>query len=138
MSFLRPLTGHSHRRCVLVNHRTGVAVAHDVQTALDSRSRRKGLLGRNGLRHDEALILAPCCAIHTFGMRFAIDVAFVARDGRVVKIVEHLAAWRIAASLRALATVELPAGQARRADLHEGDRLVVYRVAGGRVAAQPR
>ena len=138
MSFLRPLVERGARRCVLVNDRTGVAVAHDVEAALDSRSRRKGLLGRNGLHDDQALVLAPCGAIHTFGMRFAIDVVFVARDGRVLKIVEHLAAWRIAASLRALATVELPAGQVRRTGLSEGDRLIVYRVAGGPITAQPR
>jgi len=138
MSFLGPLIARGARRCVLVNDRTGIAVAHDVEAALDSRSRRKGLLGRDGLQHDQALVLAPCNAIHTFGMRFAIDAVFVAKDGRVMKIVEHLAAWRIAGSLRALATVELPAGQARRAGLTEGDRLVVHRVAGARIVAQPR
>jgi uncharacterized membrane protein (UPF0127 family) len=138
VSFLRPLIGRGRPRCVLVNERTGVAVARDVEAALDSRSRRKGLLGRDRLPDDHAIILAPCGAIHTIGMRFAIDVVFVARDGRVLKIVERLAAWRIAASLRALATVELAAGQTRRVGLREGDLLVVQAVAGGCTAAQPR
>lgn len=136
MSFLRPLVARGRVTCAIVNDGTGVLVAHDVEAALDSRSRRRGLLGRDGLQDGQALILAPCGAIHTFGMRFPIDVVFVARDGRVLKIVERLAAWRIAASLRALATVELAAGRARRVGLTEGDRLVVRTAA--RTAAQPR
>ena len=138
MSFLHPLIARTRVRCALVNDRTGVLVAHDVEAALDSRSRRKGLLGRTGMQEGQALIIAPCGAIHTCGMRFPIDVVFVARDGRVLKIVERLAAWRIAGSLRALATVELAAGQASRVGLSEGDRLVVRALVAAGTAAQSR
>ena len=47
------------------------------RTALDSKSRRKGLLGRDTLADRHALVLAPCGSVHTFGMRFPIDVLFV-------------------------------------------------------------
>jgi uncharacterized membrane protein (UPF0127 family) len=138
VSFLHPLVAREHVRCALVNDRTGRLVAHDVEAAFDSRTRRMGLLGRDGLQDGQAMILAPCAAIHTCGMRFPIDVLFVSRDGRVLKIVERLAAWRIAASLRALATVELAAGQARRVGLTEGDRLVVRGVTQACTAAPRR
>jgi uncharacterized membrane protein (UPF0127 family) len=56
-------------------------------------------------------------------MRFPIDVVFVRRDGRIVKTVAHLRAWRLAASLRAFAVIELPAGALASADTRAGDEL---------------
>jgi uncharacterized membrane protein (UPF0127 family) len=60
-------------------------------------------------------------------MRFPIDVLFVARDGRVTKIVERLGAWRAAASFAAFATIELTAGALDDRDLAVGDRLALKR-----------
>jgi hypothetical protein len=74
-----------------------------------------------------ALIIAPSNAIHTFFMRFAIDVAFVAKDGRVLKTRTAMPAWRLAASLRAFAVVELPSGMLDRSDVKPGDQLVIRR-----------
>jgi uncharacterized membrane protein (UPF0127 family) len=56
-------------------------------------------------------------------MRFPIDIAFVARDGRVLKTVERLGTWRLAASVRAFATIEFAAGVLGRQGLTAGDRL---------------
>lgn len=123
--FLRPLLRHGAVDQSLVNERTGSIVATFVEVAADSKSRRRGLLGREGLAERHALVLAPCNAIHTCFMRFPIDVLFVARDGRVLKIVERIRAWRVAASLRAFAAIELPAGTLRRGALMPGDRLVI-------------
>ena len=78
--FLQPLlSGRESRR--LVNERTGELVAAILEAAFDSATRRRGLLGREDLDEGRALVLAPCNAIHTCGMRFPIDVLFVARDG---------------------------------------------------------
>jgi uncharacterized membrane protein (UPF0127 family) len=110
---------------MLVNARSGSVLAENVETAFDSRTRRQGLLGRSELPAGAALVLAPCNAVHTFRMRFPIDVVFVARDGQVTKIVRRLAAWRAAASFSAFATIELRAGTIESADLIIGDRLVV-------------
>jgi len=123
-TFLRPLRRDSST-CALVNERTGSVIATVVEPALDSKSRRTGLLGRDRLADSHALVLAPCGAVHTFGMRFAIDVLFVDADGTVLKIVEALGAWRIAASLRACITVELPTGSVQRHDLRTGDRMSI-------------
>jgi len=58
-------------------------------------------------------------------MRFAIDVAFVSRNGRVLKVRRALPSWRIAAALRAFAVIELPVGALDRADILPGDTLRV-------------
>ena len=123
--FLRPLLGRGGAASSLVNERTGSVVAAVLEAAVDSASRRRGLLGRDGLAERHGLVLAPCSAVHTCFMRFPIDVLFVARDGRVVKMVERLGAWRVAGSLRAFATIELPAGTLRHGELATGDRVVI-------------
>jgi len=53
------------------------------------------------------LLLSPCNAVHTFGMRYGIDVAFIDREGRVLRLVRNLRPWRAACCLRAVAVVEM-------------------------------
>ena len=98
-------------------------MARSVETAFDRKDRNRGLLGRTSLADDSALILAPCNSIHTFFMQFAIDVAFVDRDGTVLRARAAIAPWRIQAALRAFAVVELAAGVLQRSDTRVGDRL---------------
>jgi len=71
------------------------------------------------------MIIAPSNAVHTFFMKFPIDLAFVGRDGRVRKVREAVRPWRMAAALRAYAVIELPAGVLRRTDTVVGDTLVI-------------
>ena len=105
----------------LINARTNTAVASVVELAVTRAARRRGLLGRDALDVSAGIMLAPCAAVHTAFMRFPIDVMFVNRDGVVLKIVRDLKPWRMAASLRAYAVVELAAGVER--DVMPGDRL---------------
>ena len=60
----------------------GAVVVPDLTLAIDSASRRKGLLGREGLPEESGLIIAPSNAVHTFFMRFPIDIVFLNRDGK--------------------------------------------------------
>jgi uncharacterized membrane protein (UPF0127 family) len=108
-----------------MNSRSGRRLAHSLSGAFDSASRRTGLLGRDGLEQGHALIIAPTSAIHTFFMRFAIDVAFVRRDGRVVGIRHAMKPWRIAIALGAHAVIELPAGTLAECDTVRGDALII-------------
>ena len=124
-SFLDPLLRKSAPPLALKNGRNDKVVAHTLQTAFDSASRRTGLLGRDSLPEGSALIIAPCSAIHTFSMRFAIDVLFVSKDGRVIKVRSNVRPGRIAAALRAFAVVELPAGAIERSGTRSGDQLEV-------------
>jgi hypothetical protein len=110
---------------VLVNERTARPLATNVEFAATSESRRRGLLGRSGLEPSAALVIAPCSAIHTFFMRFAIDVVFVDRNGCVLKIVRDLRPWRLTGSLRAYATIEMASGALVSDSVSIGDRLAL-------------
>jgi len=102
----------------LLQQRTGAAIASHVEIAATRASRRKGLLGRASLAPSAALVLAPCCAVHTAFMQFPIDVVFVSRGGTVRKIVT-LPPWRMAVDVGAAAVVELATGAA--SELRVGD-----------------
>jgi len=124
-NFLLPMIRHADRAYELRNVRNGQLVAHTVIPAFDSSARRKGLLGRDSFPEGSAMIIAPTNAIHTFWMRFAIDVVFVRRNGAVVKVQERLAPWRAAVGATAYAVIELPAGALRHVDVRVGDVLAL-------------
>jgi uncharacterized membrane protein (UPF0127 family) len=81
-----------------------------------------GLMGRASLPPGHALLLDPCASIHTCFMRFAIDVAFLDEENRVVRMVRQLAPWRLAGARGSRKCVEM-AGGALSTDLAEGDCL---------------
>jgi uncharacterized membrane protein (UPF0127 family) len=107
----------------LINERTGEVIADLVEVARTRRQRRRGLLGRDGLARGSALVLTPCNAIHTIGMRFPIDVAFIDRQGRVRRIVRQLPPSRISVCLTAKTTIECPSGQLEEIRLQVGDQI---------------
>jgi uncharacterized membrane protein (UPF0127 family) len=107
----------------LINERTGETIADIIEIARTRRERRRGLLGRDGLPRGSALVLTPCNAIHTVGMRFPIDVAFVDKRGRVRRIVRKLGPSRIKICLRARTTIECPSGQLEEIRLQVGDQV---------------
>jgi uncharacterized protein len=122
--FLAPVLKGSPDSVVLRNRRNGLVLAERLEAAFDSAERRKGLLGRAGLDAGTALVIAPSNAVHTFFMRFSIDVLFVRRNGQVIKVSKALPANRIALSFGAFAVVEVAAGGAARADVQAGDWLI--------------
>jgi uncharacterized protein len=123
-SFLAPARNSTELQAIL-NDRTGRVVASAVELADRSETRRRGLLGRDSLDPSAALIIVPCSAVHTFFMRFVIDVVFVDRSGTVLKAVAEVKPWRIALRPGAFAVVELNAGAIRRSELKVGDRLTL-------------
>ena len=100
-------------------------IADTLEGAFDSQSRNRGLLGRDSLERGHALIIAPGSVVHTFFMRFPIDILFVARDGRVLKTRIAVPARRIAGSLTALAVIEFAAQTLEQSDTRRGDRVAV-------------
>ena len=123
--FLRPLLTRSGGPFRLINERTGLAVATTIEPAFDSASRKRGLLGRDGLQASHAIVIAPSNMVHTFFMRFPIDILVVAKDGRVVKARANVPARRIVGALRGFAVVEMAAGELARSGTAAGDRLVL-------------
>lgn len=107
----------------LINDRTHSVLANRVEVASTRRARRQGLLGRQHLDADAAMLLTPCMAVHTAFMGFPIDVVFVDRAGRAVQLVHELRPWRVAASVRARAVIELAAGRLESCGVELGDRL---------------
>jgi len=84
----------------------------------------RGLLGRRGLAEGDALAIEPCTSIHTFFMGFAIDAAFLDRNGKVIRAFAHLRPFRATRIYPSAAqVVELPAGTLARSDTREGDQL---------------
>jgi uncharacterized membrane protein (UPF0127 family) len=124
-SFFRPLLREAPGTQVIRNMRNGRVIAHDLMTAFDSRSRRVGLLRHRSFPLGAAMLIAPSNAVHTFFMRFPIDIAFIGRDGTVVKVCHGVRPWRMAAAIRAYGVVELPAGTLAATDTAAGDVLAV-------------
>ena len=107
----------------LRNTANGDMVAETLEFALSRSARRRGLLGRDSLAAGRGMLIAPCSSIHTWFMRFPIDVIFVRRDGLVVKVCRRVAPWRMVMGWSAYATVELPIGAIDRSAVAVGHRL---------------
>lgn len=104
---------------------SGRQIANEIILAQNFTARLKGLLGRKSLAPGSALIIKPCNSVHTWFMKFNIDVLFVGRSGRVVKVVEDLPPFKFAAAGVAAFAVELPAGTIREHGIKPGDMLEV-------------
>lgn len=95
----------------------------DVMLATTALTRMRGLLARPPLRAHEALYISPCNMVHTIGMRYAIDVVFLRRDGLVLKVADGVRPRRMRGYWRAAAVLELAAGEAARCAIAPGVRL---------------
>ncbi|MEO6276373.1 DUF192 domain-containing protein [Roseateles sp.] len=101
------------------------STSHRTFTPLNAgfRARLLGLLALPRLKPGEALAIKPCSSVHTCFMRYPIDVVYVDRDSRVIKVVPALAPWRLSACIGARMTLELAAGEAERLQLRPGSRI---------------
>jgi hypothetical protein len=115
----------------LVNDRTGERLASELELAANPLRRMVGLLGRRSLPEGGGMRFQGAGSIHTFFMRFPIDVLFLDQDELVVKRVRHLKPWRFAAARGAKFVVELPSGTLDRHDVRIGDLIWVDRQRAG-------
>jgi uncharacterized membrane protein (UPF0127 family) len=115
---------------VIFNLDRGLRLAERVCLAGSSAARRKGLLGLERLPAGAGLWIVPCEAIHTFGMRMAIDAIFLDRQLCVRKLRPHLPPSRISVCISAESVLELEAGTVARTCTVVGDRLSFERVSG--------
>jgi len=106
-----------------INQTRNTVLATNLGVANQGGSRRRGLLGRDGLAPGEGLWIKPCEAVHTVGMRFAIDLVYLDRKHRVRKLRSNVAPWRLSACLSAHSVIELPAGTIRDTQTQRGDTL---------------
>jgi uncharacterized membrane protein (UPF0127 family) len=108
--------------------RTGHILIPEVEILEGAIDRFRGLIGRAGLPRGQAVFLPNCPAVHTFFMRFALDLVFLSRDRRVVRVVRHVRPTRMVFGGRgADAVLEMQAGWLSADPPTEGDRLAIRR-----------
>jgi len=106
------------------NSTRSTLVAIELEEADGFYTKLKGLIGRDGLEDGTGLWIVGCRAIHTFGMRFPIDVVFLDRELSVKKVVQGVGPFQpMIYCLPAKSVLELPEGTIERAQVRVGDRI---------------
>jgi len=109
----------------VLNRTRGTVLASRLEAAHTGPSRRKGLLGRQSLPAGEGLWIAPCESVHTFFMKFPIDLVYLDRKQQVKMVRDSVGPWRLSACLTARSVLELPAGTIRATQTEQGDTLEI-------------
>jgi uncharacterized protein len=107
----------------VTNQTRGRMLADRADIADTSATRRTGLLKHKGLAPGEGLWIVPCEGVHTFAMKFPIDVVFLNRKRKILKVRPNMLRRRIALSLMAHSVLELPAGTLEQTGTERGDQL---------------
>jgi hypothetical protein len=108
---------------IIANLTRQTELASRAEVADHASARNKGLLGRSSLIPGEGLWIVPCGSVHTFFMKFSIDLIYIDRDKRVKKVRSNVRPWRLSACLFAHSIIELPAGIAQTSKTAPGDQL---------------
>lgn len=109
----------------VVNTSRNRELASELEVAGTGPKRSKGLLGRKGLEKGHALWIVPCEAVHTVGMKFALDLIYLDREHCIKKIVRNIPPWRISGCLTAHSVIEFAAGAILESDAQPGDQLEI-------------
>lgn len=97
-------------------------IADKVEVAQNFITRTFGLIPKNSLKEGEGLMIKPCCSIHTFFMKFIIDVIFVNKKNEIIALYENVKPWRILPiHLSSHYVIELPAGTIYAKKISEHD-----------------
>lgn len=110
-------------RLQVTNPARVAVLATRLEVADSGPKRNKGLLGRDGLAPGEGLWIVPCESVHTFFMRFPIDLVYLDRNNTIRKVRSAVGPWRLSACLSAHSVLELPAGTIRNTRTEPGDLL---------------
>lgn len=110
------------------NATRGQVLGDRIRAADNPWTRLRGLMFHRSLERGGGLWLTPCKQVHTFWMRFPIDVLFLDREHRVLVALLHVRRGRITPLVRGAAgCLELPAGVLSATGTQEGDRILVKR-----------
>jgi uncharacterized membrane protein (UPF0127 family) len=114
-----------------MNRTRGTVLCARLENAGGLAGQSRGLLGRDSLAPDRGMLfetgaLSPFMWMHMFFMRFAIDIVFLDRDSRVIKINRALKPWRVSSIVfGARRALELAAGAAERSATQPGDHVII-------------
>ncbi|MGA2193835.1 MAG: DUF192 domain-containing protein [Bryobacteraceae bacterium] len=123
-------------RVLIRNQTRGTVLGEAVELADTSEKRRTGLLKHERLQPGEGLWIVPCESVHTFFMKFAIDLVYVDKRHKVRKVRHSVAPWRMSACLSAHSVIELAAGTAEQSGTQAGDELAVEQITPAAVPPQ--
>jgi hypothetical protein len=114
---------------ILVRNQTrGTVLGEAIDVADTSEKRRVGLLKHERLEPGTGLWIKPCESVHTFFMKFPIDLVYIDKKQKVRKVRHAVPAWRLSACLTAHSILELPAGTAEKTGTQAGDMLSIETV----------
>lgn len=108
---------------VVRNQTRNNILAESADVADTSAKRQKGLLGRDRLDAGQGLWIVPCESVHTWFMRFPIDVLYLDRKKKVRKLRKAMRPWRLSICWSAHSVLELPAGIIEQTGTEQGDQL---------------
>lgn len=109
----------------IINKQNNIILADNVIMADTIFKRMKGLLGAKEIKKGYALILNPCNSIHTFFMRFPIDVLFLNKNNQVIKVVHSIKPFRLTnIYLNSSLAIEFSSGTIRASQTQEGDTIL--------------
>jgi hypothetical protein len=112
------------RTVKIVNKTRGTVIAEKASVADTAGTRRRGLLGSRELPNGEGLLILPCRQVHTFGMKYPIDLVFISRSFGVRHCVRGLRPWRLSPFIISSgAVLELPEGRIEESLTEIGDLL---------------
>jgi uncharacterized membrane protein (UPF0127 family) len=115
-------------RVLIRNQTRGTVLGEAVDLADTSAKRRTGLLKHERLEPGHGLWIVPCESVHTFFMKFPIDLVYVDKRHKVRKVRHAVAPWRMSACLSAHSVIELPAGTAEQSGTRAGDELAIEQI----------
>jgi uncharacterized membrane protein (UPF0127 family) len=107
------------------NQTRNAVLATSADVADTSAKRRTGLLKHQRLEPGAGLWITPCESVHTFFMKFAIDLVYLDRQNKVRKVRHAVSPWRLSACLTAHSILELPSGTASQTGTQPGDQLSI-------------
>lgn len=100
-------------------------ISEEVTVADRFMTRLKGWLGKKSLKANEVLLIVPCSSVHTFGMKFKIDVIFLDDHHFIIHMIESMKPNRISSTVfKAKKVLELPEGQISRSKLRLLDHII--------------
>lgn len=108
---------------VVINATKRTVLSDQCRFANSIWKRMIGLLDRKAVADGEGLLLDRCYGIHTFGMRFSIDVLCLDKDFRVLRTIEELPPFRACMLKKAVFVMELPAGTIGKTGTLVGDQI---------------
>lgn len=100
-------------------------ISNKVKVADSLKDRLIGLMFLDDMIGFDSLLLKPCQSIHTFFMKYPIDVIFLDKNFNIIKVIKNMKPWRVSGFyFKASQVLELRAGSIQELESLEGEEIV--------------